>query len=339
MVSCHTSFKIVITPCEVKTKCAKGISDIDIIHQQILDLDEKFTSSSVLSYDTIPTICKIINNISSGKINYFQRMKLENEIATFIKKILLNNYGIWDRLMLFSPSVISFCAINKVGYSVEFPNYDLLELAYKNGERFYSPFLLAQKKINDMNNQFDDHLEPLLTVFNKKCWKIERENKSLMIPQIIKLLCESSDSGNPDAIKLYIRYLQRDGHDDDGVRVNIGKLFELGEIGDKLNHHHLFVCSKSSLAKVYIDSAIILYKAIEQKINDGIIEREHEIIQKNQTIKIKEFNNHYVNLISIVSSCLMNYGIKKIMPILLKYKDDDIIFTYINLCIATYNKL
>ncbi|AYV78678.1 MAG: hypothetical protein Edafosvirus24_4 [Edafosvirus sp.] len=315
------------------------------LQEQIVNLNDEFKHSPILTYKSIGIVCDVITKLSSGKLNYYWRTKLENELMTFISKALRHNPELWSKLIMRSPDAIVYSAMNQPGHDMKIPNFMFLEIAYKKGERFHSPLLVAQQKIIQMHVQLSCPISTSFDspVFNPACRKKQFPENAIMISKIMDLIKESCNAGNPNALKLYIRYLQHDLNDRVEARKQIGKLFELGEIGDAIpQSNHLFHNFENdklltiSNAIAILNDAVNIYTSVEQKFVDGVIHRENLIIQDGVS-SVKVYEHHRINLNGTLTFLMARFG-EQVIPFLTMHSDKKNVVGLIADCLVNHSK-
>ncbi|AYV83940.1 MAG: hypothetical protein Hyperionvirus14_29 [Hyperionvirus sp.] len=184
-----------------------------------------------------------------GKLNYFERRKMEILIKGKVE--------IWESLSKGATGeMVAFCFV--YGPKV-FRTVELLERAYRKGERFYSGWFLGKQG-----------------------------GESKFKERRMGYLRESCEANNPKALEMYVRYLQMELGEWGRARVQIRKLLELGETRTELANEEFGFdyAGEAELGDlkrvgIIVREAVEMFVSVEMLIERKVIGRENEVWEYN----------------------------------------------------------
>ncbi|AYV82531.1 MAG: hypothetical protein Hyperionvirus1_110 [Hyperionvirus sp.] len=237
-------------------------------------------------------------------------------------------------------------------------NLEPWSTAYKRGERFYSPMGMVCYYIRYMwqyaGNRYG-HCDTSGPIFKPSEWKDQAGD--MTIEKIVALIIQSCEAGNPDAIEMYIRYLQHDRKDYGSARVYIARYVSLGELdlfSESSNPDALYQTyfDDSELVSMettnsIVESVVALYCSVEDLLAREVIQRHNEITERKMVVGqygdeeeesyrvMAKFTKHYDLLLSTLGSILNHHG-QNVVPLLINHLSNKLVFPIVSFLLATH---
>ncbi|AYV81156.1 MAG: hypothetical protein Harvfovirus19_1 [Harvfovirus sp.] len=235
--------------------------------------------------------------------------------------------------------------------------------AYKLGERFYSPMAMVHYYIGYMWEYNNKHLAHFAKghgpIFNATEWKDQAGD--LTIEKVVGLLIQSCEAGNPEAIRMYIYYLQNDLKDYGKAREWILRLVSLGE-QDSLAESSYSTDRFLNSFQPYFDNSelvsmettgsitelvIALYCTVENLLVRNVIQRENEITLWRRVAdqfddsrvdphrSMEKFTRHYDLLVSTLHQ-ILDHHCELAVPLLMKHLTNEQVFPIVSFILGSH---